>query len=189
MSAHPRLLDHPFYQAWNRGELSTETLSAYHRSYGEFIKRFPSYWQRVVDTFQQDLPRGASIVNEESEHIHLWELWGEGLSPVRLAIDAETARMLATLAPYGPPGIGRFAVQGMSRDVEGGLATIQGTLDPASMRKPDGRGGPARSRGGDGIGSVLRADWWRPLKSGEFWEFYRKNYKFLDRGDSGVKSS
>jgi dTDP-glucose 4,6-dehydratase len=23
--------------------------------------------------------------------------------------------------------------------------------------------------------------WWRPLKSGEFWEFYRRNYKFLDR--------
>ena len=22
-------------------------------------------------------------------------------------------------------------------------------------------------------------DWWRPLKSGEFWEFYRRNYKPL----------
>ncbi len=20
-------------------------------------------------------------------------------------------------------------------------------------------------------------DWWRPLKSGEFWEFYQRNYK------------
>ncbi len=77
-------------------------------------------------------------------------------------VDAETAKMLATLAPYGPPGIGRFAVQGMSRDVEGSLATIRGTLDPASLRKADGSGGPARSLGGDGIGSVLRADWWMP---------------------------
>jgi TolB-like protein len=77
-------------------------------------------------------------------------------------VDAETAKMLATLAPYGPPGIGRFAVHSMSGDVEGGLATIQGTLDPASLRKADGSGGPARSRGGDGIGSVLRADWWMP---------------------------
>ena len=77
-------------------------------------------------------------------------------------IDAETARMLATLAPYGPPGIGRFAVQAMSGDVDGSLATIQGTLDPASLLRPDGTGGPARSRGGDGIGSVLRADWWMP---------------------------
>ncbi|MDQ1311081.1 MAG: hypothetical protein QG601_2351, partial [Pseudomonadota bacterium] len=77
-------------------------------------------------------------------------------------VDAATADMLATLAPYGPPGIARFAVQAMSKDVDGSLATIQGTLDPASLRKPDGSGGPVRSRGGDGIGSVLRADWWMP---------------------------
>lgn len=81
MSAHPRLLDHPFYQAWNRGEISTETLSAYHQSYAELIRRLPSYWQRVVDAFQQDLPRGASIVGEEIQHIPLWELWGRHLSP------------------------------------------------------------------------------------------------------------
>jgi dTDP-glucose 4,6-dehydratase len=33
-----------------------------------------------------------------------------------------------------------------------------------------------------------RPDWWRPLKSGEFWEFYRRNYKFLDREEPGGKS-
>ena len=77
-------------------------------------------------------------------------------------VDAATADMLATLAPYGPPGIARFAVQAMSRDVDGSLATIQGTLDPASLRKADGSGGPVRSSGGEGIGSVLRADWWMP---------------------------
>ena len=53
-------------------------------------------------------------------------------------------------------------MQALSRDVDGSLATIQGTLDPASLRKADGSGGPVRSRGGDGIGSVLRADWWMP---------------------------
>lgn len=26
-------------------------------------------------------------------------------------------------------------------------------------------------------------EWWRPLKSGEFLEFYKRNYKFLDQGD------
>jgi dTDP-glucose 4,6-dehydratase len=25
-----------------------------------------------------------------------------------------------------------------------------------------------------------RQDWWRPLKSGEYWEFYRKNYRALE---------
>jgi dTDP-glucose 4,6-dehydratase len=28
------------------------------------------------------------------------------------------------------------------------------------------------------------ASWWRPLKSGEFLEYYKRNYKFLDEGDS-----
>jgi TolB-like protein len=77
-------------------------------------------------------------------------------------VDAGTARMLETLAPYGPPGIGRFAVQAMSGDVDGSLATIRGTLDPTSLLKPDGSGGPARPNSGDGVGSVLRADWWMP---------------------------
>lgn len=30
--------------------------------------------------------------------------------------------------------------------------------------------------------------WWEPLKSGEFWEFYKQNYKFLD-GDSNSPES
>ncbi|MFH1143846.1 MAG: dTDP-glucose 4,6-dehydratase [Candidatus Eisenbacteria bacterium] len=37
----------------------------------------------------------------------------------------------------------------------------------------------------EGIAQTVRwyhehEDWWRPLKSGEFWEFYRRNYRFLD---------
>jgi hypothetical protein len=50
-------------------------------------------------------------------------------------VDAATADMLATLAPCGPPGIARFAMQALSRDADGSLATIQDTLDPASRRK------------------------------------------------------
>ncbi len=29
---------------------------------------------------------------------------------------------------------------------------------------------------------ATREDWWRPLKSGEFWEFYQRNYKPADAG-------
>ncbi len=37
----------------------------------------------------------------------------------------------------------------------------------------------------EGIAATVRwyrehEGWWRPLKSGEFWEFYRRNYRFLD---------
>jgi pyrroloquinoline-quinone synthase len=76
MSVQPRLLDHPFYQEWSRGEVSTETLAVYHRSYAEFIQRIPSYWQTVVNAFQPELPYGSTIVQEERDHIVLWETWG-----------------------------------------------------------------------------------------------------------------
>jgi dTDP-glucose 4,6-dehydratase len=29
---------------------------------------------------------------------------------------------------------------------------------------------------------VDNQDWWRPLKSGDFWDFYRRNYKPLQSG-------
>ena len=31
---------------------------------------------------------------------------------------------------------------------------------------------------------VENREWWRPLKSGEFWEFYRRNYRPLPSGAS-----
>ncbi len=45
----------------------------------------------------------------------------------------------------------------------------------------------------DGIAETVRwyqenEAWWQPLKSGEFWEFYQKNYKFLDPGEPGPES-
>jgi TolB-like protein len=114
---------------------------------------------------------GAS---ERGEFERAGELWTRAMpqraEQIRMSIkaiqkrhvDAATASMLATLAPYGPPGIGRFAVLAMCGDVDRSIDTIRSTLDPASLLKADGTGGPARSNGGEGIGSVLRADWWMP---------------------------
>jgi hypothetical protein len=68
--------------------------------------------------------------------------------------------MLAGLEPYGPPGVGRFAVQVWAGDVDAALATILGTIDPASLRALDGPGGPPRAAAGSRPGSVLRGDWW-----------------------------
>jgi TolB-like protein/Tfp pilus assembly protein PilF len=114
---------------------------------------------------------GASVRGDLDRAEQLWiKAFPHRAEQIRMSVkavrnrhvDAATAEMLATLAPYGPPGIARFAVQAMSKDVEGSLATILGTLDPVSLRNAGGSGGPVRSRGGDGVGSVLRADWWMP---------------------------
>jgi TolB-like protein len=181
------LLDTGYLQAgWaerqRAGELDPlSPLIAWHLGYAALIMGRPD----VIDAYtakarengwegMEPLALEGGSASERGDIDRAEQLWIKALpdraEQIRMSIkaikarhvDAETAKMLATLAPYGPPGIGRFAVQGMSRDVEGSLATIQGTLDPASLRKADGSGGPARSRGGDGIGSVLRADWWMP---------------------------
>ena len=81
MQVQPRLLDHPFYVAWMKGEVSQKTLAAYHRSYAEFIQRIPSYWQTVVKAFQPHLTHTSSVVQEELHHIDLWEKWGKRFTP------------------------------------------------------------------------------------------------------------
>jgi TolB-like protein/Tfp pilus assembly protein PilF len=78
----------------------------------------------------------------------------------RHEIDEPTAHMLASLEPYGPPGLGRFVIEVAAGDVDAALATIYGTIDPTSLRRPDDSGGPARPAAGSRPGSVLRGDWW-----------------------------
>jgi dTDP-glucose 4,6-dehydratase len=31
-----------------------------------------------------------------------------------------------------------------------------------------------------------RQDWWRPLKSGEYWDYYRRNYRPLPQAEVGA---
>jgi hypothetical protein len=63
------------------GEIPVTTLAAYHRSYLEFIRRVPGYWQRVVDAFQPGLRGEHPVVADERRHILLWEEWGRRLTP------------------------------------------------------------------------------------------------------------
>lgn len=77
MEPRQRLLDHPFYRAWTKGEITRDQLGAYHRSYAEFIRQVPVYWERVVLAFDEQAPGGREIVAEERSHIALWEEWGE----------------------------------------------------------------------------------------------------------------
>jgi pyrroloquinoline-quinone synthase len=86
----PRLLDHPFYQAWTRGEVSPGTLAAYHKAYTAFIKRIPSWWSTAVAGAGDASPLGRTIIREEESHIPLWEKWGEQLPPSDSATDLQS---------------------------------------------------------------------------------------------------
>lgn len=76
-----KLLDHPFYQAWTMGEVTPEQLSAYHKSYNEFITEMPKYWSKIAEAFGQK-EDAQYIIDEEAAHIDLWAKWQNKLPEV-----------------------------------------------------------------------------------------------------------
>ncbi len=64
------LLQHPFYKAWEAGELPLAALRSYAREYGAFIRNMPVGWETLNDT---------ETANEERQHASLWQDFAEGL--------------------------------------------------------------------------------------------------------------
>lgn len=70
-----RLLEHPFYQAWNKGEISLEQLTKYAHSYLELITQIPLMWSRIDKELSINSDKIHTIIEEEKNHIALWEKW------------------------------------------------------------------------------------------------------------------
>jgi len=64
------LLRHPFYQAWELGQLPVEALKTYAREYGAFIGKLPAGWSILLD---------EGTAQEEREHAALWGQFALGL--------------------------------------------------------------------------------------------------------------
>lgn len=64
------LLKHPFYQAWESGELPVDALRTYAREYGAFVATMPQGWMTLND---------ADTAQEEREHAELWQHFAAGL--------------------------------------------------------------------------------------------------------------
>ena len=75
-----KLLEHPFYQAWEKGEITKQQLSNYAKSYNEFITHIPVFWETVINAFDSESPLGKKVIEEEISHISLWNKWAEKLS-------------------------------------------------------------------------------------------------------------
>ena len=71
-----RLREHPFYKAWEKGEITIQKLSEYAYAYLDFIENIPYYWQRILKEFSIS---DNWIVDEEREHISLWKRWIKNL--------------------------------------------------------------------------------------------------------------
>lgn len=82
MKKEYRLLNHPFYKDWTKGEVSLPQLANYHKSYSEFIELMPLYWQKINDGFQLNSPEAKEIVEDEQSHIDHWAKWAHRLPQI-----------------------------------------------------------------------------------------------------------
>ena len=82
--AERSLLQHPFYLAWSRGELTEEQLTGYAKEYYHLARSVPA----VMEAIAENLPTDASHrtratfarqAEEEREHIELWERFASSL--------------------------------------------------------------------------------------------------------------
>ena len=83
--ARQHLLQHPFYQAWSRGELSMDALRDYAAQYYQHVAAFPTYLSAVhAQTEDQEVRRHvlANLMDEEAgepNHPELWLRFAESL--------------------------------------------------------------------------------------------------------------
>ena len=82
------LLNSRFYNAWNAGELPKSALMQYAEEYGNFIRLLPKGWDTLDDT---------DTVEEENEHIELWDIFAKALgTQVRAQTNPEVSALLKT---------------------------------------------------------------------------------------------
>ena len=87
--AQHALLDHPFYQLWNRGELPREALDEYSRQYYAHVRAFPTYVSAVHSRCNAISVRQLlldNLIEEEQgpdNHPELWLRFAEGLGVSR----------------------------------------------------------------------------------------------------------
>lgn len=83
--ANRRLLDHPFYQAWTRGDLTLDELRDYAGQYYAFEAAFPRFISSIHARCEDATVRQALLTNlwdEEygaNNHLQLWLNFCEGL--------------------------------------------------------------------------------------------------------------
>src|SRR5258706_9730850 len=91
--AEKHLLNHPFYLAWTRGELSREALADYASQYYHHVAAFPTYLSAVHSNCTDMATRKELLQNltdEESgspNHPELWLQFAKGLG-----VDEATAQ-------------------------------------------------------------------------------------------------
>ena len=79
------LLQHPFYQAWSKGELTAEELKSYGKQYLNHVAAFPAYLTALHSRMPEGQMRRAVLANAADEeidgrsHADLWRQFVAGM--------------------------------------------------------------------------------------------------------------
>jgi len=106
--AQRSILQHPFYQAWRRGELTRDDLARYARLYYPHVAAFPRYLETAAAKADDAATRRALADNLRDElenpapHPELWLDFAEALGGERSEIAAQSAaaKVSATVATF-----------------------------------------------------------------------------------------
>jgi pyrroloquinoline-quinone synthase len=97
-----RLLDHPFYVRWSRGELAPSELRAYAAQYRHFEAHLPGFLERAAVASLTPALRDAALRNLGDEtapqrsHLELFDAFLAGVDGERSAVSPAMARLLET---------------------------------------------------------------------------------------------
>jgi pyrroloquinoline-quinone synthase len=118
------MLKHPFYQAWNAGNLSKSVLAEYSKQYYAHVAAFPTYVS-AVHSHCEDLETRQllleNLVEEErgnENHPELWLRFAEALD-----VDREEVKN-ANLLPSTRDSVMRLKALTQSEDYREGLAAL-----------------------------------------------------------------
>ena len=90
------LLNHPFYESWNAGELSHETIQEYAAQYFQHVSLFPRYLSAIHSNCDEIKVRQLlleNLVDEEEgdeNHPELWMRFAEGMGNSREKVNNTT---------------------------------------------------------------------------------------------------
>lgn len=98
--AEIHLLNHPFYQAWMRGELSSDCLRDYATQYYHHVDAFPRYLSAIHSNCESASERKLLLANlndeegvgYEKSHPELWLDFAEGLGVSRETVSRSLPR-------------------------------------------------------------------------------------------------
>jgi pyrroloquinoline-quinone synthase len=139
--ASQHLLQHSFYQAWSRGELSMDALRDYATQYYHHVAAFPTYLSAVHAQTDDAVTRRqllANLIDEEAgspNHPELWLQFAESLG-----LDREQVKS-SEQWPATKKLIGDFRDCCASRGTEAGLCALyayESQIPDVSEKKIDG---------------------------------------------------